>query len=79
MPTGMIVRTDTHGPGGEEPPLLIDVHAVAALLGCSPRHVWRMADIGKMPRPLAIGALRRWDRARIEAWVHEGCPSCRGR
>ncbi len=62
------------GAPGELSPLLIDVHAVAGLLGCSPRHVWRMADSGRMPRPYKIGALCRWDRAAIEEWVRQGCP-----
>jgi len=60
-----------------EPSLLIDVHAVAELLNCSPRHIWRLADAGKMPRPYKVGALRRWDRAGIQQWVREGCPSVR--
>ena len=67
--------------GGDQTPrdssLLINVDDVAALLKCSARHVWRMADSGKMPRPYKIGALCRWDRAVIEQWVAEGCPSCR--
>ena len=68
--------------GGEErthrdSSLLIDVQDVAALLKCSARHVWRMADAGKMPRPYKVGALCRWDRAAIEQWVVDGCPNCR--
>jgi len=57
--------------------LLIDVNDVAELLKCSPRHVWRLADAGKMPRPYKVGALCRWDRAAIEQWVSEGCPPVR--
>ena len=57
--------------------LLINVHDVAALLKCSARHIWRLADAGKMPRPYKIGALRRWDRAVIKDWISEGCPNCR--
>ena len=33
------------------------IREVAHLLNCSPRHVRRMADTGKMPRPLKIGTL----------------------
>ncbi len=73
--------TGANAGGGERTPressLLIDVNALAALLKCSARHVWRMADAGKMPRPYKIGALCRWDRTLIERWVAEGCPSCR--
>lgn len=67
--------------GGDETPressLLVDVQDVAAMLKCSARHVWRLADADRMPRPLKIGALCRWDREVIERWVSEGCPSCR--
>ncbi len=56
---------------------LLDVRAVAALLGCSPRHVYRLSDAGKMPSPLKLGALIRWNRAAVEAWIADGCPSCR--
>ena len=74
----------TNTGGGDRKPrenseqsLLIDVHDMASMLACSARHVWRMADAGKMPRPHKLGALRRWDRSTIENWIQEGCPSCR--
>jgi predicted DNA-binding transcriptional regulator AlpA len=60
-----------------EPSLLIDVLDVAAMLQCSSRHVWRLADAGRMPRPFKLGALSRWDRAAILRWVEQGCPTCR--
>lgn len=56
---------------------LLDVHAVATILRCSPRHVYRLSDGGKMPRPLKIGASVRWRRADIENWIAEGCPAVR--
>lgn len=58
-------------------PALLDVQAVAQLLGCSPRHVYRLADAGKMPPPVRLGALVRWPRAAIESWVESGCPVVR--
>ncbi len=60
-----------------ETSLLVDVNEVAALLKCSVRHIWRLADAGRMPRPHKIGALCRWDRAAVERWVGDGCPNCR--
>ena len=60
-----------------EQSLLIDVHAVSMLMDCSARHVWRLADAGKMPRLYKIGALCRWDRSLIKAWIADGCPNCR--
>jgi excisionase family DNA binding protein len=54
---------------------LLDVQAVATLLSCSTRHVYRLADAGKMPPPVKLGALVRWPRKSIENWLAEGCPS----
>ncbi len=60
--------------GSPDSRVLIDVRAVAALLGCSPRHVYRLCDAGKMPQSLKLGKLVRWRRADIEEWVADGCP-----
>ena len=57
--------------------LLVNVHDVAEMLRCSARHIWRLADSGRMPRPHKVGALRRWDRAAIAHWISQGCPNCR--
>jgi excisionase family DNA binding protein len=54
-----------------------DVRVVAAKLDCSPRHVYRMADAGRMPRPLRLGSLVRWDLDELDRWIADGCPSCR--
>jgi len=56
---------------------LLDVQAVAALLDCSVRHVYRLSDAGKMPAPVKLGALVRWNRASIELWIDQKCPSVR--
>jgi len=56
---------------------LLDVQAVAQMLGCSTRHVYRLSDAGKMPAPLKLGSLVRWNLARIDEWIAAGCPSCR--
>ena len=59
-----------------ESSLLIDVQDLSAMLQCSTRHIYRLCDLGRMPRPYKIGALCRWDRAAIESWVRNGCPKC---
>lgn len=65
------------------PAALLDVGAVADLLGCSARHVYRLADRGAMPRPVRLGSLIRWRRSTgdamtgVEDWIAAGCPSCR--
>lgn len=58
-------------------PQLLDVQAVAEMLGCSTRHVYRLSDAGRMPAPVKLGALVRWNRAAVEEWIAAGCPSCR--
>lgn len=55
-------------------PELLDVEAVARLCGCSAPHVRRLADAGRMPAPVKVGALVRWNRRAIEAWITDGCP-----
>jgi len=54
---------------------LLDVNAVAQLLSCSTRHVYRLADSGRMPRPRKLGVLARWDRGELEKWLADGCPA----
>ena len=54
-----------------------DVDAIAELLGCSSRHVRRMADSGAMPRPVHVGRLVRWQKLIVDDWLANGCPSCR--
>lgn len=56
---------------------LLDVHGVAALLNCSARHVYRLSDAGKMPAPLKLGSLVRWNRTAIEDWIAADCPAVR--
>lgn len=52
---------------------LLDVRGVAALLNCSPRHVYRLSDGGKMPAPIRLGSLVRWNSHCLEKWIAEGC------
>ena len=58
------------GPAAE----LIDVKAVAQLLGgCSTRHVYRLSDADRMPRPFRLGSLVRWRRSDLTRWIADGC------
>ncbi len=57
----------------DSPAVLIDVDQVAKLLKCSPRHVCRMVEAGKLPRPRQLGSLVRWSLHEIERWVASGC------
>ncbi len=59
------------------PAELINVRAVAGLLQCSRRTVYRLADAGRMPRPVKLGQLVRWRRAEVLDWIGDGCPMVR--
>lgn len=71
----------TENRAGQEMPLvesaLLDVGQVASLLRCSQRHVYRLADAGRMPRPLKLGSLVRWRRDELLQWISDGCPRVR--
>ncbi len=66
------VTTDAPPPGA-----LLGVRAVAKMLDCSTRHVYRLTDAGRLPSPLKLGALVRWRRADIDNWLAAGCPAVR--
>ena len=63
------------GKAQTEPALLLDVVAVAQLLGVSVRHVWRLADAGEFPRPLSVGRLKRWPRSAVVEWISAQTPT----
>jgi excisionase family DNA binding protein len=52
---------------------LLSVVAVAELLACSPRHVYRLADAGQMPQSVKLGTLVRWQRDVLLDWIAGGC------
>jgi excisionase family DNA binding protein len=56
---------------------LLDVRAVAEKLGCSTRHVYRLADAGRMPTPVKLGSLVRWSAAAILELIDGGCKPVR--
>ncbi len=80
MPS-FVTPTDAHAVGPETRPAvtaeLLDVGAVAALLGCSKRTVYRLSDGGRMPRPVKLGQLVRWRRAAVLEWIDGGCQPVR--
>ena len=56
---------------------LLDVVAVGKLLKCSPRHVYRLCEMGLMPRPMKLGRLNRWSKTAILDRIDAGCTDCR--
>ena len=65
---------ETLEPEKRQQAALLDVQAVASLLSCSTRHVYRLAGTGRIPQPVKLGALVRWPRYAIEKWLADGCP-----
>lgn len=57
-----------------ERPLLIDIHALAALLDRSVASLERDLAAGRLPAPVRLGSSRKWRLAEIEEWVSAGCP-----
>ena len=49
--------------------VLQDVRQLSETLNCSTRHIYRLVDSGKMPKPVRLGSLVRWPRAVIEEWI----------
>ena len=62
-------------PAADKP--LIDVKEFAAKLGCSLKHIRRMADAGRCPPSIQLGSLRRWNRQVVDDWIAAGCPVVR--
>jgi excisionase family DNA binding protein len=56
-------------------PAMIDAKGVARMLGCSSRHVARLAENGRLPSPVKIGRLVRWPRQTLLDWISAGCPA----
>jgi len=54
---------------------LMTIDEVARLLNCSTRTVYRLNDAGRVPRPVRLGSLLRWNRRVIEQWIADGCPA----
>ncbi len=53
---------------------LLSLKDMARMLCCSERHITRLRYSHRMPAPVKIGALVRWRRAKVLAWVEAGCP-----
>ena len=56
---------------------LLSVKNAAALLNCSERTVYRLADAGRLPRPVKLGSLVRWRKGELTAWIADGCQPVR--
>ena len=62
---------------GEAMLKMLTTQDLADLLRCSPRTIYRLVDVGRIPSPCRLGSLVRWTSSAIEAWLAAGCPTCR--
>jgi excisionase family DNA binding protein len=53
---------------------LYTVDQVAAVLQCSVRNIWKLADSGDLPGMVRIGRLVRWRKSDVSNWLAAGCP-----
>ncbi len=52
-------------------PTMLTIKDVARLLGCSTRHVIRLAASGDIPRPVRLGRCTRWYQPKIIDYLRE--------
>ena len=48
---------------------------LAARLGISRAHVWKLLSLGQLPSPVRLGRAVRWDKRVIDAWLAAGAPA----
>lgn len=56
---------------------MLSITDLAKRWGCSERHVRRMADAGRCPRPVKLLSLLKWPEHIIDQWEKDGCPNVR--
>ena len=72
-----MIRVESNGRGDGQAlgRLALSADEVAALLGISRVHVWKLASTGRLPKPVRLGRAVRWDRKNLEAWLAAGAPT----
>lgn len=56
------------------PRMALNARELAERLGISERHVWRLHNGGKLPRPVRLGRSVRWLVAEIDDWLKADTP-----
>jgi excisionase family DNA binding protein len=59
-------------------PELLTTAQAARLLGIGERTLWRHSRSGTAPAPVTIGGTVRYQRAKLLAWIADGCPRIDG-
>lgn len=68
------VQNEADSTGQGLPPLLINAAQMARLLSVSEASVWAYLSAGRVPAPVKLGGLTRWNVEELRAWVNAGCP-----
>jgi excisionase family DNA binding protein len=51
---------------------LLHAKQIAVFLGCTPKHIRRLAERGEFPKPVKAGRkILRWHREAVEKWLAE--------
>jgi len=77
LPNATVERIDGRKAPTGDSAAMYTVRDVARQLQCSTRHIHRLVDAGRMPRPIRLGSLVRWRRADIENWIDQNRPNMR--
>ena len=56
---------------------LLSLRDSASLCAISERHLRRLIDAGRAPKPISLGRAVRIRRAELLAWLNDGCPAIR--
>ena len=56
-------------------PELLTVRDVAAALRVSPRQIWKLNAMGRLPAPVRLARSVRWRSSDIAEFVRLGCPT----
>ena len=81
-PSGKSMDTETNAndvtpAANTQTQIFLTADDLAAILKCSGRTVYRLADTGKIPQPCRFGGLIRWNAVTFNSWVAQGCLSCK--
>ena len=58
--------------------LLLDTRSMAEFLGIPAKAVQQMAWTGRVPVPIRLGGIMRWNVLRLLEWVESGRPTPEG-
>ncbi len=59
----------------EDESVLVDAKEAARLCSLSLQMIYKLNQAGKMPAPIRIGSLLRWQRRELLEWIEAGCPT----